>query len=209
MNAQNQTQPDQASTQQPADPDQPEQGLSTQEIIGSTAITLGIGMLALILLRNLVKRRKMSRAQPHLAPDERLESIRHDAEQRARVESYGVRTEEIIRDLVAKLDNRIAAIEKLIEDADDRLRRLQSSLPSSPSSFSPSDIAQPHSSQPLHAETSQPQPVGADVMAQDSVDPVNRQIFNLADEGLSPIEIAQNINQHVGKVELILALRQR
>lgn len=39
-------------------------------------------------------------------------------------------------------------------------------------------------------------------------DPTYRRIYALADEGLTPVDIARRLNQHRGKVELILALRQ-
>jgi hypothetical protein len=38
-------------------------------------------------------------------------------------------------------------------------------------------------------------------------DPLARQVYQLADTGLAPADIAQKIGEHVGKVELILALR--
>ncbi len=37
---------------------------------------------------------------------------------------------------------------------------------------------------------------------------LNRQVYQLADAGLTTADIAKNLQQHVGKVELILALRQ-
>lgn len=39
-------------------------------------------------------------------------------------------------------------------------------------------------------------------------DPQTIRIYRLADEGRSPMEIAQELDEHVGKVELILALRK-
>jgi hypothetical protein len=41
------------------------------------------------------------------------------------------------------------------------------------------------------------------------VDPLNQTVYQLADEGLPPVEIARKLQQHTGKVELILALRKR
>ncbi len=41
------------------------------------------------------------------------------------------------------------------------------------------------------------------------VDPLNERILELAGEGRSPVEIAQALNEHLGKVELILALHAR
>jgi hypothetical protein len=40
-----------------------------------------------------------------------------------------------------------------------------------------------------------------------ATDPLTRQIYELADEGQTPVEIARRLDEQVGKVELILALR--
>ncbi len=47
-------------------------------------------------------------------------------------------------------------------------------------------------------------PQAAAAMSQDAI---SEQIFKLADSGIAPAEIAKRLNQHTGKVELILALR--
>ena len=39
------------------------------------------------------------------------------------------------------------------------------------------------------------------------MDPLAEQIYELADAGRTPVEIAQDLDEQVGKVELILALR--
>ena len=40
-----------------------------------------------------------------------------------------------------------------------------------------------------------------------SNDPLAASVYELADAGVDPIAIARQLNEHVGKVELILALR--
>jgi hypothetical protein len=45
------------------------------------------------------------------------------------------------------------------------------------------------------------------LLVQDDVDPVTRRVYGLADQGLTPVEIAGRLEEQVGKVELILALR--
>jgi len=42
-----------------------------------------------------------------------------------------------------------------------------------------------------------------------SGDLVSRKVYELADEGVPSVEIAKRLDQHLGKVELILALRDR
>ena len=38
-------------------------------------------------------------------------------------------------------------------------------------------------------------------------DPLARSVYQLADEGMEPTQIAQQLDEHIGKIELILALR--
>jgi hypothetical protein len=40
------------------------------------------------------------------------------------------------------------------------------------------------------------------------VDPLARAVFELADAGRTPVQIAGELNEHTGKVELILNLRK-
>lgn len=39
------------------------------------------------------------------------------------------------------------------------------------------------------------------------IEPMTEKIYALADSGLKPLQIAQQLHQHIGKIELILALR--
>ena len=42
-----------------------------------------------------------------------------------------------------------------------------------------------------------------------SLDPLTQSVYELADTGYQPIQIAQELQEQVGKVELILSLRDR
>ena len=86
-----------------------------------------------------------------------------------------------LADLLAdRMDRQAQRLERLIEEADEKIRRLER--------------------QQAHA--------GASHQRVDS-DPLNQQVYDLADEGHPPVEIARRLQQHTGKVELILALRRR
>ena len=39
------------------------------------------------------------------------------------------------------------------------------------------------------------------------IDPLTRSVYNLADYGRTSLEIAQELDEQIGKVELILSLR--
>ena len=92
--------------------------------------------------------------------------------------------QELGRLVAEQADRQAARLERLIEDADARIRKLER----------------------LTAAQAQPAPRPA---MSDGPDPLNRRVYELADEGLPPIEIARALQQQTGKVELILALRKR
>lgn len=100
------------------------------------------------------------------------------------------RTNQVMRDsqeladlLAAQMDRQAERLERLIAEADGRIRRLER----------------------LAAEASRPREPARTTDA----DPLAARIYDLADQGMPAVEIARSLDQQTGKVELILALRQR
>ncbi len=93
---------------------------------------------------------------------------------------------EMARQITAQLDTRAAKLEMLIKEADQKIAALNSgnTSPASPNGQS-AEIADPAS----------------------PVDPRHARIYALADAGQSASQIAQELNQPSGEIELILALR--
>lgn len=98
--------------------------------------------------------------------------------------------EELTARLAAQLDAKAAKLEALLAEADDAIARL---APPSP----------PRAARRAGAGE------GVDRADEggEGGDPITRDVYRLADEGCSPVQIAQRLEQHTGKVELILALR--
>ncbi len=101
------------------------------------------------------------------------------------------------RRLSAQLDNKARRLEKLIEDADQRIAALRSS----PAATAPATGALPI------ATTAATTGASARTNGEQQMDLLTEEIYELADAGRSPVEIAQHLDEQVGKVELILALR--
>lgn len=97
--------------------------------------------------------------------------------------------EELAQLISDRLDRQAARLEQLIAAADDRLTRLEAAA-----ARAPEPVSQPAPRPPRPPR--------------DTTDPLTRQIYDLSDRGTPPVEIARQLNQHTGKVELILALRQ-
>lgn len=145
------------------------------------AALLAVGVM--LLMTSLFRRMKNSSRTPTPAPAERIASIRAKAGGTENLERVMVDCEELAQRLAAHLDNKAAVLERLIAEADAKIARLESARSSR-------TLAEPA---PRHREVSE--------------DPIRARIYELADNGSSPVEIAQATDQPTGQVELILALR--
>lgn len=166
--------------------------------LSSALIVLGIIMVVWILLRGAWRRQ---RDRNQKTPLEHMTEISAGAQERQREAGPGPELLEMSRRLVAQIDARAAHLEALIADADDRieeLRRLQAA-------------GADHDGRPAGRAGAAPPSSSAASSAADprAEDPVSRGVYELADRGLGPVEIARQLDQHVGAVELILALRQQ
>ena len=146
----------------------------------------GVLIITVCVFSMLRKRLKKGNRRPTIGRatvDRRRAEAQEQHNARQSIESVVVEAEELVRRLAAHLDAKSARLETLIRQADERIARM-----GGPTGGAPSPTASPHVESKL-------------------VDPISRDIYRLADEGLAPIEIAQRLSEGVGKVELILALR--
>ena len=119
-----------------------------------------------------------------------------------------VELSEMARQMTAQLDTRAAKLELLLKEADEKILLLkQSGAGAAAESDSGSATAAATALEgvivearaPLHAAMPEPQ----------QLDPRHARIYDLADEGHSPQEIARELERPSGEIELILALRSR
>ncbi len=101
---------------------------------------------------------------------------------------------QIVQTMTGKLDRKIDRLERLIASADERISALQRASESPRSAVSSSHAASSHhSSSGRHAA---------------SDDHLSGEVVRLAEQGFTPLQIAQKLGQGVGMVELVLALRR-
>ncbi len=159
-------------------------------------IAAGVFLLCVISVLS-VKKRLTRMAHAKVTPAERVAALKKaHAPDRRRIESVMIDAEELTRRLAAHLDNKAAKIEMLLKEADDRIAKLQaetSQADDRPEIVTRATMPSTRARAPLAPETPS--------------DPLARRIYDLADEGFQPVEIARKLEEHVGKVELILALR--
>ncbi len=159
---------------------------------------VGIGVLMMISIRGKIARRNADRPSPRELIDQLKEGSRH------RVDAQAASAEmlDAARQMAAKLDNKAARLEVLIQQADERISQM-SQLPvvvgnTQAGSAIASDVRSAH--QPVQVSTREPTI---------AADPLTQSVYELADSGCLPIQIAQELDEQVGKVELILSLRDR
>jgi hypothetical protein len=115
-------------------------------------------------------------------------------------ESWEVEMHELARDLSGRLDSKMSALERLIEDADRAAARLEAALGgcSQGQASNQAERLRP-ASPPTAPEAASPAPEPGRY----------DEIYLLADYGHPPAEIAQRVKLPIGEVELILSLRKR
>ena len=147
----------------------------------------GFVILYLLILRPLMKKRK--------EPVDKSAPFAGLAQQRAAerdMQNVLVELSEMARQITAQLDTRATRLELLLKEADEKIAQLQqlAQQPATSASVSSASVSEPAA------------------LAKPTQDPRHAAVYQLADEGRSPQEIAQHLARPRGEVELILALRR-
>jgi len=154
------------------------------EAIAAAAMLLGVLLIGYAYRRNLlsrwVARAKPDQAPPHATP--------------VAVDPLHADLNELTERLAAQLDQRAERIERLIAQADERIRTLANAT----AAKGPQTRGLERGSERGLSLSRMP----------DEVDPSHRDVYDLADEGLTPVEIASRLERPTGQVELILNLRR-
>ncbi len=134
------------------------------------------------------------------------------------LEQWEVSMHELARDLSGQLDSKIRVLELLIREASDTAARLESAI--GKSRPAPFVTAAPMSRS--DSRESEPAPIIKPIRSaapsvrppRTTVEPLKiagnprfERVYALADAGMSPVSIANQIGSQVGEVELILSLR--
>jgi hypothetical protein len=130
-----------------------------------------------------------------------------------------VEYEEMLRRMSAQLDTRAAKLEILMKEADEKLQRLEKLVRTpDPAAARDAGMAQASAATPtqevatIAADSAVPEGTVEAIEAGGNAPPAgsdrrHADVYDLADRGQTPQQIAQQINRPAGEVELILALR--
>ncbi|NNF42388.1 MAG: hypothetical protein HKO59_10205 [Phycisphaerales bacterium] len=162
--------------------------------VAAGLMMLGVVLLGLVMTASIRSRiAKRQAATP--SPRERLDAIKEAAARQESVHALESQMHETARHLAGQLDAKREWLEQLITQADERIARLDTLLAVEPP---PPPAPAPAS------ETNGPAPPPP---ASPPHDPLASAVYELADLGEDPVTIARRLDEQVGKVELILALR--
>lgn len=152
-----------------------------------------VGILFIIMaMFSLGRSRKRTAAGRDSARDH-VDRARNRQGVRDELEALMVDINRMARDLGGQLDAKIIRIEKANAEAEERIAQLQALR---------DELARPAALRPADGnELVTPQADPADT------DPLTQRVYQLADAGKGPPDIAAELDEHVGKIELILALR--
>lgn len=152
----------------------------------------GAVILLFIIMTNL--RKKVSRRQAaHVDPREQVEETRQSNALRNDTRQMMVELEDLTRRFGAQLDAKSTKLERLLDEADEKIAQLRELIERPPTQASG---AMPARELPAQAEP-------------EELNPLAKDVYKLADDGKSAADIARELGEHVGEVELILALRQQ
>jgi len=178
--------------------------------IGWALAAIGVTLVTLSLVMGIrKKRRKMS---GRVTARETLDRYKAKSEVRDDLERVMVEVEEMARRVSAQLDAKTVAIEKLLRDAQTKVEQLNAAIErferaaaasangegkadGADDSPAPGDSVAPAPDTPTPPRAASPQ------------DELSRRVYALADEGHAAPAIARQLDEHIGKIELILALR--
>lgn len=169
-------------------------------------ILLVCGVMLLVAWSLMRLRSKTRNAKPMATPQEIIERNRQARGMQGQLEELMVEVEALTRRFGVQLDAKARRLENLLAQADERIEELRA-LQGQPSLHQQSpdeqqDYGESPTASPTQIQSASPQPAPIEE------DPLAVAVYNLADGGMDAHTIAMQLNEHVGKVELILALRK-
>ena len=163
-------------------------------------IPAGLTLICLWLMMRYRRNQKRSAHSQHLTVGQQAQRTRETRGMHSDLQHLMVEVEQLAKRFGAQLDAKSIQLEDLIHAADIRIEALQrlASQASDPD----------HASEPSPAtgkrEIASPPPPPT---VSSTADDLTRRVCTLADAGMPPIENARELDEQVGKVELILSLR--
>ena len=150
-----------------------------------------VGVCALLLISTR-RRLREARNSPKTYAREQVARLRDERVVVQDMEELVTQLEQIAQQVNARIETKFAKLEGATRAADDRIERLERLLRQAQGQATLDvTVADQATAEPA-----------------DPADPRRQLIFQLADTGHTPVQIAEEVGQSTGEIELILALRK-
>jgi len=169
-----------------------------------------LGVLLIIMGLMIGIRKKHKRSHEQGTARDQVEDLKQRHKLRGDLEQLMIEVEQLAKRFGSQLDAKTMHMEKLINEADQKINELKlmeqarvNAAKLQQSLASPFDDR----SAPQSPDAPPAEPV-AEPSAENADDVLKQSVYDLAEQGHDPAEIARRLGEHVGKIELILALRK-
>ena len=158
-------------------------------------LALAVGALAIVMLSTRRRIRESQRLSP-TATRRRYAELQEDVKASRNLEQVMLELDQLSRQIHGRIDTKLARLEAVIRDADQRIDRLSRLIRSTQGESA------------LEITLNREDPREAHSTQSDIVDDRHAPVYELADSGKSPVEIAREVGKTTGEIELILALKK-
>ncbi len=202
-----------------------------RDMLAPMLLVIGVVTLGFILMwsvRGKIARRNSARPTPR----EHIQQIKRKVSDREDSGVAEATAQRRLQQMAAQLDNRAERLQQLMDQADRKMAELEEFLehtatgkqayggaatpaPAVSRSQTPTRTGRPDNAKPTPGrsvrEVASNDQVDRAAPAQPrvSLDPLTEAVYELADKGQNPIDIARALEEQTGKIELILSLRGR
>lgn len=170
--------------------------------LAQVLMVAGVALLLFLAVVNGRKHLRRRQQEPALTPHEKVERIKQTHGMKNDLRDMMVELEDLTRRFSAQLDAKAVRLERLIEEADARITQLERA------GRSAGESANREAARVTTVAGKGAEAASGDGTPAEPLDPLTRNVYELADAGHEPLAIAKQLDEHVGKVELILALRE-
>ncbi|MFA9477320.1 hypothetical protein ACERK3_03315 [Phycisphaerales bacterium AB-hyl4] len=153
------------------------------------------------------RKRRQQAKQSNLSPREQLHRMKEERAVRGDLEQIMVEIEQLAKRMGAQLDAKSMRLERLLREADAKIAELERQPVGQPAPGEAEPAPPPASPGVVDDEPTE-SPAQAPFGTVNDDRELTDSVYRLSDAGLTPLEIARQLNEHQGKIELVLALRQ-
>lgn len=164
---------------------------------------LGVLLITMGMMMGIRKKRRRSGTQS--SAREHVDELRQKQAVRGDLEQLMMEVEQLAKRFGTQLDAKSMQMERLIDEADQKIAELKQLELNRQNT--PVQPQQPPQAPHYAAQDATPTPQ-TPAPAPDPDAELKSKVCGLSDQGHDPVEIARQLDEHVGKIELILALRK-